>query len=93
MGFLRPESLKTFQPIENSARFRRSLNQLDKVNGYLHVCIERVLTHPVRREFLKIGLIYVKEGQEDQRSIFRNDSCSLLYSDFVAGLGWIVRLA
>lgn len=36
--------------------------------------------------------MYVAEGQEDQRSIFRNDAGSKEYVDFVQGVGWSVDL-
>lgn len=40
---------------------------------------------------MKIGVIYVAEGQEDQREILRNSTASSLYNEFVRGLGWMVR--
>jgi len=39
---------------------------------------------------LKIGVIYVKHGQDDQKVVFRNDSKSPLYAEFVRGIGWPV---
>lgn len=44
------------------------------------------------QEILKIGVIYVKPGQDDQKDILRNDSGSPLYREFVDALGWPVDL-
>jgi len=41
---------------------------------------------------LKIGVIYVRHGQDDQKDILRNDSATGLYREFVDGLGWPVDL-
>lgn len=35
--------------------------------------------------------MYVREGQENQYDILRNDSGSRLYQEFATGLGWLVR--
>lgn len=78
VGFLTPESRQSLHFLDNNARFKRSLKELDKLTG---------------REVMKIGLIFVKPGQEDQRSILANDSRSAKYARFVAGLGWEVNLA
>jgi len=42
---------------------------------------------------MKIGVIYVKEGQDDQNVILRNDTKSPLYYEFVRGLGWTIDVA
>ena len=42
---------------------------------------------------LKIGVIYVKQGQDSQRAILRNDTQSELYSEFIRGLGWMIDIA
>jgi len=78
LGFLLFERRGSFHELENSARFHRSLVQLDKACG---------------REMLKIGVIYVKEGQDDQKVILSNDSKSPLYREFVRGLGWTIDVA
>ncbi len=75
LGFLSLDNLKRFYPIDDNARFRRSLKDLDKISG---------------RQVLKSGVVYVAEGQEDQKSIFRNDAGSKEYNDFLKGLGWSV---
>jgi hypothetical protein len=48
-----------------------------------------------RRELQKIGVIYVKRGQEDQNTILRNDKASRspLFTEFIHALGWTVPLA
>lgn len=63
--------------IDVSNKFDRSLAQLDIT---------------AEREILKIGVIYVKPGQDDQKDILRNDSGSTLYREFVDALGWPVDL-
>jgi len=78
LGFLLFDRKDTFFEMENSARFLRSLTQLDKTCG---------------RELMKIGVIYVKEGQDDQKIILTNETKSPLYREFVRGLGWTIDVA
>jgi len=78
MGFLSYDKQAAFSMVDFSPRFQRSLQQLDKTSG---------------REMLKIGVIYVKEGQDDQKIILRNDTKSELYAEFVRGLGWPIDIA
>jgi hypothetical protein len=78
LGVLSYDKQPLFSMVEDSQRFHRSLQQLDKNPS---------------REMLKIGLIYVKEGQDDQKVVLRNDTRSELYHEFVSGLGWPVDLA
>lgn len=40
---------------------------------------------------MKIGLIYVQDGQDNQHDILRNDNASDMYKEFVNGMGWAVR--
>jgi hypothetical protein len=43
------------------------------------------------REQIKIGLVYVAEGQEDERDIFCNETTNIpLYEEFVKGMATIV---
>lgn len=42
---------------------------------------------------MKIAVIYVGPGQEDEQSILHNAQGSPMYDDFVASLGWEVDLA
>mmetsp|Transcript_16622 Transcript_16622/g.49721 ORF Transcript_16622/g.49721 Transcript_16622/m.49721 type:complete len:1477 (-) Transcript_16622:147-4577(-) len=76
-GLLSEDARQSLFCLDNNARFRRSLKELDKVNG---------------RETIKVGLVYVKPGQEDQRSILANEERSPKYAAFVKGLGWDVDL-
>lgn len=63
--------------IENPSLVR-ALRGLDKVYG---------------REQIKIGLVYVAEGQEDERDIFCNEAAATpLYEEFVKGMAKIVDL-
>lgn len=78
LGFMVFDRRDYFTELENSPRFLRSLAQLDKTMG---------------REMLKIGVIYVNHGQDDQKIILRNDSKLALYKEFVRGLGWNVDIA
>jgi hypothetical protein len=44
------------------------------------------------REQIKIGLVFVAEGQEDERDIFCNETSNTpLYDEFVKGMATIVR--
>ncbi|KAL6045583.1 Rap-GAP domain-containing protein [Balamuthia mandrillaris] len=65
--------------VQANEKVRRSLSQLDKASV---------------RELLKVGVIYVKEGQETQQVILRNDreSRSPLYTDFIESVAWTTRL-
>jgi hypothetical protein len=74
-GYLSFDNKSSFHMVENTQRFQRSVVQLDKTSG---------------REMLKIGVIYVAYGQDDQKVIFRNDTKSDLYAEFVRGVGWPV---
>ena len=67
-----------FAPLQLSEKLKRNLAMVDRAPG---------------RAVHKIGLIYVREGQELQGDILANSAGSALYSDFVAGLGWRVDLA
>jgi hypothetical protein len=42
---------------------------------------------------IKLGLIYIKNGQDDQKEILFNDSGSPMYNEFVRSLGWTVNIA
>lgn len=75
MGLLGESSEGRIHYLQPGMRLTRSLKELDKLSG---------------RESMKIGVIYVKEGQETQHSILANDNCSKPYLDFIEGLGWNV---
>lgn len=46
-----------------------------------------------RRETIKLAIVYVGPGQEDEQSIFRNERGSAEYEEFVSTLGWEVCIA
>ena len=78
LGFLDFDKQAAFSMVDFNPRFQRSLQQLDKTFS---------------REMLKVGIIYVKEGQDDQKVILRNDAKSDLYAEFVRGIGWPIDIA
>ncbi len=47
---------------------------------------------PNSREVFKLGVVYVRRGQEEQNEILRNENGSELYNEFLKGLGWLVDL-
>lgn len=55
-------------------------------------CIANVLIYYFRRETHKLAIFYVGAGQEDKQSILSNQTASLEFENFVAGLGWEVDL-
>jgi hypothetical protein len=59
--------------LERNDKLLRSLKLLDQIYS---------------RECHKIGVIFVKEGQEHQRVILQNDKGSEMYEKFVDGIGW-----
>jgi len=44
----------------------------------------------ISRETIKIGIIYIKLGQETEQSIMENENGSDEYNQFVLSLGWEV---
>mmetsp|Transcript_28187 Transcript_28187/g.70760 ORF Transcript_28187/g.70760 Transcript_28187/m.70760 type:complete len:1006 (-) Transcript_28187:79-3096(-) len=77
LGFLSQDRHDVYLT-EISSRCARSIAQLDKTCG---------------REMMKIGIIYVKEGQEGQKTILKNEEKSPLFREFVDGLGWKIDVA
>lgn len=77
MGLIRSNKHSLVR-IEQNHKFFRTLKQLDKT---------------CERETMKMGVIYVANGQEMQKDILKNDKGSALYSEFVDGLGWPVDLS
>lgn len=63
-----------------STKFKRQLKQLD-ANGH-------------GREIVKIGLVYVKEKQEDEKIILRNEAknTSELYNEYVEGMAVVADI-
>ncbi|KAI9480932.1 MAG: hypothetical protein EXX96DRAFT_564755 [Benjaminiella poitrasii] len=80
MGFIHYNQLKngSFQMLNKTPALYRDLRGLDRKHG---------------RETMKIGLIYVGHGQEDEQSILQNSQGSESYHAFVNSLGWQIDIA
>lgn len=67
-----------------------------KLNSTLHPkeCVPNTVNRYLHffKEILKIGVIYVQEGQDDQKEILKNEGGSALYREFVNSLGWPVDI-
>lgn len=83
-GFLTPTE---------SADMPLSINVLTKTTGLARDL--KGLDMKQAREAIKIALLYVSPGQEDELAILRNtpDVCSPAYNEFLRALGWRVDLA
>lgn len=77
MGLLSTTNRAVFTRLDTNHKFYRGLKQLDKL---------------YERETMKIGVIYVRNQQENEKDIFKNETASDLYKEFVQGLGWSVDL-
>lgn len=78
LGLLSFETFKTQQikVVESgTASWIRDIRSLDKKNS---------------RETIKVALLYVARGAEDEATIFKSCLPSQDYREFVAGLGWEV---
>ncbi|KAG2213103.1 hypothetical protein INT47_011252, partial [Mucor saturninus] len=80
MGLLHYHHLKdgSFKMLNKSPALYRDLRGLDRKHG---------------RETMKIGLIYVGHGQEDEQTILQNNRGSERYNAFVNSLGWEIDIA
>ncbi len=78
LGMLSPAHRRELHQLEDSSRLRRALQDLDRVRG---------------REVIKVGVIYVREGQERQLDILCNDEGSAEYHALLRGLGWPVEIS
>ncbi|OBZ91240.1 Ral GTPase-activating protein subunit alpha-2 [Choanephora cucurbitarum] len=80
MGLIHYKHLKdgSFQMLNKTPALYRDLRGLDRKHG---------------RETMKIGLIYVAHGQEDEQSILQNSRGSERYNAFVNSLGWEIDIA
>ncbi|KAI8362756.1 hypothetical protein BD560DRAFT_178321 [Blakeslea trispora] len=80
MGLIHYKHLKdgSFQMLNKTPALYRDLRGLDRKHG---------------RETMKIGLIYVAQGQEDEQSILQNSRGSERYNAFVNSLGWEIDIA
>ncbi|TGZ65375.1 hypothetical protein CRM22_005912 [Opisthorchis felineus] len=77
LGFLSFERRPTIELVQKSAGLVRDLKHLDKFGV---------------RETHKIAVFYVGAGQEDKQSILSNQTASLEFENFLAGLGWEINL-
>ncbi|CAG8737607.1 22634_t:CDS:2, partial [Gigaspora rosea] len=79
-GWLNPEALKddSICMLNKTPNLFRDIRFLDKKHA---------------REVIKVALLYVGPGQENEKSILHNTNGSPLYDEFVASLGWEIELA
>lgn len=77
LGMVSATHRRELHQLEDSSRLRRALQDLDRVRG---------------REVVKVGVIYVREGQERQLEILCNDEGSAEYHALLRGLGWPVEI-
>ncbi|KAJ3038843.1 Ral GTPase-activating protein subunit alpha-2 [Rhizophlyctis rosea] len=80
LGHMNFDGLKDgcFHLLGKSSALYRDIKVLDRKHG---------------REVIKVAILYVAPGQEDEQSVLRNDRASAEYNDFVSSLGWEVDLA
>jgi hypothetical protein len=77
IGLFWPSSRHRLRLLDDGMKLFRSIIHLDRTAS---------------RECHKIGLIYVRPGQESQQEILKNDGASHEFKEFVSGLGWDVSL-
>eukprot|EP00003_Mantamonas_plastica_P031727 TRINITY_DN835_c0_g1_i2.p1 TRINITY_DN835_c0_g1~~TRINITY_DN835_c0_g1_i2.p1 ORF type:complete len:1390 (-),score=473.18 TRINITY_DN835_c0_g1_i2:74-4243(-) len=75
LGLLNLSNISTFKQIELSKNTMRALKDLDKTPS---------------RETIKIGVLYMSEGQTDANAILQNEVGSPQYLEFIESLGWMV---
>mmetsp|Transcript_28373 Transcript_28373/g.31523 ORF Transcript_28373/g.31523 Transcript_28373/m.31523 type:complete len:614 (+) Transcript_28373:3-1844(+) len=81
LGFFSRDNRSYFSWVDtHTQQFKRLLNQLD--------------SKIPRREMIKVGLIYVRNGQEHEKELMRNDYsvASPQYQEFVQAMATIVNL-
>eukprot|EP01116_Phalansterium_solitarium_P022559 TRINITY_DN7493_c0_g3_i1.p1 TRINITY_DN7493_c0_g3~~TRINITY_DN7493_c0_g3_i1.p1 ORF type:complete len:719 (-),score=309.68 TRINITY_DN7493_c0_g3_i1:189-2294(-) len=76
LGYLDPD-FRLLQMIDNTKLYQLRIKNLDKTSI---------------REPVKLGLVYVANGQDTQAELLFNDTSSALYQEFASGLGWLVDL-
>ncbi|CAI2726124.1 unnamed protein product [Schistosoma spindalis] len=77
LGYLSWKHRPTVELLQISPALIRELKHLDNLGS---------------RETHKLAIFYVGSGQEDKQSILSNQTASLEFENFVAGLGWEVDL-
>lgn len=76
MGFTRLGNQQSFFRLQVDPKFYKNLKQLDKLS---------------ERESIKVGVLYVANGQESGNDIFKNDKASDLFYEFTESLGWPIN--
>mmetsp|Transcript_35296 Transcript_35296/g.6371 ORF Transcript_35296/g.6371 Transcript_35296/m.6371 type:complete len:115 (-) Transcript_35296:403-747(-) len=66
------------RPLQSGEKFDLSLSILDRTQS---------------RDKIKIGVIYVKDNQTEQKEILANDTCSKQFLQFVSNLGEPMNVA
>ncbi|PRP87619.1 ral GTPase-activating protein subunit alpha-1-like [Planoprotostelium fungivorum] len=77
-GFVDVSNLDRWIPLHNDTHLHTSLKKFDQL--------------PVR-DWIKIGVIYVAEGQEDAKSLLTNNRGSEAFNRFLLTLGWSIDLS
>ncbi|CAH8494814.1 unnamed protein product [Heterobilharzia americana] len=77
LGYLSWRHRPTVELLQKSPALVRELKHLDNLGS---------------RETHKLAIFYVGAGQEDKQSILSNQTASLEFENFVAGLGWEIDL-
>lgn len=83
--------LNTLQYEKNNAQLLTAMNLLDSApgkNDFLKDKTDLIIA----RESIKIGVIYVARGQDNQTAILKNNSGSKSYNEFLKSLGEKVYL-
>ena len=78
LGLLQYEKRDQISILETGTKLRRELGQLDITPS---------------RETCKIGVVLVREGQDDQIDLLKNENADGLYLEFIRGLGWPIDTA
>ena len=66
-----------FDVLPGHSKFLRGLKMLDKTG---------------EREVQKIGVIYVGNGQVNQKEILGNEEASPMFNEFILSLGWLINV-
>lgn len=78
LGLLRPGARQLLQPIEPTPSFVSGLRQLDQ---------------QPERDCMTFGVVLQRAGQELEEEVYANQAAPADFAEFVASLGWPVKLA
>lgn len=78
LGLLRPRARQLLQPLAPTASFLSGLRQLDQ---------------QPERDCMTFGVVLQRAGQELEEEVYANQAAPADFAEFVASLGWPVRLA